>query len=134
MLPGDRLVYKSVMLSDVPNFAYVFGYANATWTLKVGLAADWICRVIAHMRAIGATEVRVGGDPASMPTRPMLDLAAGYLHRAGDRLPRQGTGDWSVPVSYRTDARRLRGPVDDGTLRYSSAGRSATWVRARRRA
>ncbi len=123
---GERVVYKSVMLSDVPNFAYVFGYSNASWTLKVDLASAWICRVIAHMRRTGATKAVVAPDDPAMPTRSMLDLAAGYLTRAADRIPRQGTGIWSVPKSYRADARRLlRDPIDDGVVQFSRAATPA---------
>jgi cation diffusion facilitator CzcD-associated flavoprotein CzcO len=122
MPPGERLVYKSVMLSDVPNLAYVFGYANASWTLKVDLAAAWICRVIGHMRRTGASKAVARAPQGEMATRPMLDLQSGYIRRAEGRFPRQGTGVWSVP-SYRTDAQRLlRDPVDDGTLTFSHRG------------
>jgi monooxygenase len=119
---GERVVYKSVMLSDVPNFAYVFGYTNASWTLKVDLACTWICRVLRHMRRTGATKAVVSPDDPTMPTRSMLDLAAGYLTRAADRIPRQGTGTWAVPKSYRADARRLlHDPIDDGVLQFTRA-------------
>ena len=119
---GERVVYKSVMLSDVPNLAYVFGYTNASWTLKVDLACTWVCRVLAHMRLAGATKAVVSPDDPTMPTRSMLDLAAGYLTRAGDRIPRQGTGVWSVPKSFRADARRLlHDPIDDGVLQFTRA-------------
>ena len=121
MAAGDRLVYKSVMLSDVPNLAYVFGYTNASWTLKVDLAAEWVCRVIAHMRRTGATKALARAPEAAMPTRPMLDLQSGYVRRAEGRLPRQGIGVWSVPKSYRVDARRLlHDPIDDGVLRFTT--------------
>ena len=126
MPAGERVVYKSVMLSDIPNFAYVFGYTNASWTLKVDLACAWICRVIAHMRRTGAGAAVATPDDPRMPTRSMLDLAAGYLLRAADRVPRQGTGVWSVPKSYRADARRLRrDPLEDGILRFSRAAISS---------
>jgi monooxygenase len=119
---GARVVYKSAMLSDVPNFVYVFGYTNASWTLKVDLACAWVCRVIGHMLRTGATKAVVSPDDPTMPTRSMLDLAAGYLTRATDRIPRQGSGVWSVPKSYRADARRLlHDPVDDGVLRFSAS-------------
>jgi len=122
MTAGARLVYKSVMLSDVPNLAYVFGYANASWTLKIDLVATWICRVIGHMRRVGATRAVARAPQGDMATRPMLDLQAGYVTRADGRLPHQGTGVWSVPKSYRADARRLlRESVDDGVLEFSSA-------------
>jgi cation diffusion facilitator CzcD-associated flavoprotein CzcO len=121
MLAGERLVYKSVMLSDVPNLAYVLGYANASWTLKVDLAATWIARVISHMRRTGSTKAVAPSPRSDMATRPMLDLQSGYIQRAEGRFPRQGTGVWSVP-SWRTDARRLlRDPVDDGVLQFSRA-------------
>ena len=94
LAPGERIVYKSVLLSDVPNFAYVFGYTNASWTLKVDLACAWICRVIEHMRRTGATTVVATVDDPAMPTRSMLDLAAGYLLRR--RGPHPPTGEWGV--------------------------------------
>ena len=61
LAPGERIVYKSVMLSDVPNLAYVFGYTNASWTLKVDLACAWICRV--HRRTCGARARRTRWRP-----------------------------------------------------------------------
>ena len=35
---GPRsLMYRGMMLSDVPNFAFSMGYSNASWTLKADL-------------------------------------------------------------------------------------------------
>ena len=120
--PRDRLVYKSVMLSDVPNFAFVFGYTNASWTLKVDLVCEWVCRCLAYMDRCGFAEaVAVNDDPA-MPTKPMLELDAGYVRRAVDDFPKQGTGPWSVEMHYERDRQRLRrDPVDDGVLHFSRA-------------
>jgi hypothetical protein len=73
------------------------------------------------MRRTGATKMVAAAPVDDMPTRPMLDLAAGYVLRAEGRLPRQGTGVWSVP-NYRTDERRLtKDPIDDGVLQFSYA-------------
>jgi cation diffusion facilitator CzcD-associated flavoprotein CzcO len=120
--PGDRLVYKSVMLSDVPNFAFVFGYTNASWTLKVDLVCEWVVRCLAHMDRMGYTEALATGDDPSMPRKPMLELDAGYVRRAADEFPKQGTGPWAVEMSYDADRKRLRhDPVDDGVLRFSRA-------------
>ncbi|HVT69525.1 MAG TPA: NAD(P)/FAD-dependent oxidoreductase, partial [Trebonia sp.] len=44
---ADRFVYKGMMLSGVPNFAFVFGYTNASWTLKVGLVCEHFSRLLA---------------------------------------------------------------------------------------
>ena len=36
-------------VSDVPNLASVFGYINASWTLKADLACEYVCRLLNHM-------------------------------------------------------------------------------------
>ena len=125
--PAQRLVYKSAMLSGVPNLVFVFGYTNASWTLRVDLVCEWLCRCLAFMARAGhAIAVPVHDDPA-MPTAPMLDLDAGYVRRAADRMPRQGTGPWRVSTTYREDVQRLRhDPIDDGVLRLSGVRRSTT--------
>jgi monooxygenase len=38
----EKLVYKSAMLSDVPNLVFVFGYTNSSWTLKLDLVCDYV--------------------------------------------------------------------------------------------
>ncbi len=117
--PAEHVVYKSVMLSGVPNLMFVFGYTNASWTLKVDLVCEWVCRCLAHMRRHAYDIAVPVADPA-MPTGPMLDLTAGYIQRALDRFPQQGTGPWAVSTRYRDDqARLLRDPVDDGVLQFS---------------
>jgi cation diffusion facilitator CzcD-associated flavoprotein CzcO len=125
MTMGERVVYKSAMLSDVPNLAFVFGYTNASWTLKVDLVSEWFCRCLALMDRRGYAEARpVATDPA-MARRPMLDLDAGYIRRVEADFPKQGTGAWSVEMRYPTDARRLRtDPVDDGVLQFSRPDRA----------
>ncbi len=117
----DQLIYKAAMISNVPNLAFVFGYTNSSWTLKVDLVCDYICRLISFMDRSGyASCVPVNTDP-DMQTRPMLDFGAGYVQRAVDRFPRQGTGPWEVKMSYRDDVERLsHGPLVDGVLRFSA--------------
>ncbi len=124
----EQLVYKSAMLSNVPNLVFVFGYTNSSWTLKLDLVCDYVCGLIAYMDRRGFdTCVPVNGD-AAMETRPFLDFGAGYVQRAVDRFPRQGTtGPWQVKMSYAQDLRVLRdGSLDDGVLRFSRAGERLT--------
>ena len=42
----ERLTYKGMMLSGVPNFALSFGYVNASWTLRADLSSEYVCRLI----------------------------------------------------------------------------------------
>jgi len=121
---GEKLVYKSAMLSDVPNLVFVFGYTNSSWTLKLDLLCEYACRLIAHMDSRGYDAcVPLNSDP-DMPTRPFLDFGAGYVQRAVHRFPRQGTtGPWQVKMSYAQDLRVLRdGAIEDGVLRFTAAG------------
>ena len=117
----EKLVYKGMMLADVPNLAFAIGYTNASWTLKVGLVCEHLCRILRHMDLHGY-EVCVphNADPA-MVTRPLLDFAAGYVQRSLDELPRQGAGaPWVQSMDYLADIRMLRrGPVTDPNLRFA---------------
>jgi len=121
----DSLVYKSFMLSGIPNLAFMFGYTNSSWTLKVGPVCEHLCRLIAYMDRRGYTTVVPVADPA-VGRRPMLDFPAGYILRAIDEFPQQGTtGPWTIEMDYWADHERLlKGPVQDPALRFSTATRS----------
>lgn len=120
----DTLAYKGLMLSDVPSFAFMIGYTNASWTLKVDLVCGFLCRLLAHMDAHGHDACVAPRDRRDGPTRPLLDFQAGYVLRSLHRFPRQGDGPpWRLPMSHREDVAVLRdGPVDDGTLRFWRRG------------
>ncbi|HEY6982803.1 NAD(P)/FAD-dependent oxidoreductase, partial [Reyranella sp.] len=40
--PSQTFIYKGMMYSDVPNLASVFGYTNASWTLKADLVCEYV--------------------------------------------------------------------------------------------
>ncbi|KZZ09720.1 FAD-containing monooxygenase EthA, partial [Oleiphilus sp. HI0079] len=48
---AEKMVYKSVLIEDFPNFAWIFGYTNVPWTLKSDIAGQYICRLFKHMDA-----------------------------------------------------------------------------------
>ncbi|MGA8254242.1 MAG: flavin-containing monooxygenase [Mycobacterium sp.] len=119
---SEKVAFKGFLLSGVPNFAYVFGYTNSSWTLKVGLICEHFCRLLAHMDAHGYDVCRPHA-PESMDTLPLLDITAGYVKRAVDQFPHQGTeGPWRTCMDYRADRKTLReGPVDDDHLRFTNS-------------
>lgn len=121
--PADQLAYKSMMLSGIPNFAFAIGYTNSSWTLKVDLVCEHLCRMLAHMDAAGYdTVVSVNNDP-TVERRPLLDFHAGYVRRAIDLFPKQGShGPWTLEMNYAADRARLRkGPIEDPALRFSAS-------------
>jgi cation diffusion facilitator CzcD-associated flavoprotein CzcO len=134
----DTVAYKGTMLSGVPNFSYVFGYTNASWTLRVGPLAEHFCRLLRYMDAHGFDTVRpLLADP-DMPLRPLLDFDPGYIKRALGQLPRSGSrGPWRTARVYSADVRLLRRrPGGDPELSFSagsggSAGSGSTLGSAR---
>lgn len=121
---ADRLGYKGAMFNGVPNFAYAFGYTNASWTLKCELTAAFVCRLIRRMKRTDqdwcAPELAAGVTPAAL-----LDFSSGYIQRAQAELPRQGDrAPWQVHQNYIRDLIDLRfGRLDDGAMRFGRAPR-----------
>ncbi|HAJ43957.1 MAG TPA: FAD-containing monooxygenase EthA, partial [Alcanivorax sp.] len=121
--PRDVLVYKGVMLRDVPNMAMVFGYTNASWTLKADIAAEYVCRLLNYMSRKGLQQVTPKDHDGSDTDKTFLDLQSGYVQRAAHRLPRQGDkAPWKVLSNYLYDLPRLRyGRLNDDALEFVKA-------------
>ncbi len=109
VIPSEQLVYRGMMLSNVPNLAQVFGYTNSSWTLKADLTSDYVCRLLRHMRRTGARQVMARLRPGETGEAPLLDFSAGYVLRARDRFPRQGSETpWRLHQNYLLDFLSLR--------------------------
>jgi monooxygenase len=119
---GKTMSYRGMMLSGVPNLAVVFGYTNASWTLKADLTSEYVCRLLNHMSARGYATAVPKRDP-SMPEQPFIDFSSGYVVRAIDRFPRQGErAPWRLYQNYPLDIVSLRySSIEDGTLQFATA-------------
>ncbi|MCU1513619.1 MAG: etha3, partial [Microbacteriaceae bacterium] len=117
---AGKVAYKGMMLDGVPNFAYSIGYTNASWTLKVELLCEHFTRLLNYMEKKGLAVCFPQLPDGEFETRPLLDFGAGYVQRALDTLPRQGTKEpWTSSMSYHQDVRTLRrSPVADRFLRF----------------
>jgi len=118
----DTMSYKGLMLSGVPNFAYVIGYTNASWTLKADLVSEYVCRLLEHLAARCLDVVVPERDPA-MAEEPFMDFASGYVQRSLHLLPKQGSrAPWRLRQNYLRDALTIRrSGIEDETLRFSRA-------------
>jgi len=118
---ADTFGYKGMMFSGVPNLAVAFGYTNASWTLKADLSSEYLCRLLNHMQASHKPIVTPQLDDPHMQPLPWLDFTSGYVMRARDRLPRQGTRlPWRLYQNYIKDLLLFRfSKLDDGVLRFS---------------
>jgi cation diffusion facilitator CzcD-associated flavoprotein CzcO len=120
--PSTLVNYKGVMFGGVPNLASVFGYTNASWTLKADLAAVFVCRVLEHMQRTGARQCVPRADDPAMTVEAWVDFSSGYFQRALDQLPKQGAKKpWKLNQNYLSDLVALRfKSVDDGVMRFSA--------------
>jgi len=119
-LPG-RLTYRGMMLDGIPNFAFVVGYTNASWTLKADLVSNYVCRLLRHLDDNGLVKA-VPVAPAAVERLPLIDLRSGYVLRSLAEMPSQGPeAPWRLYQNYPRDLRLLRrGPVTDGVLEFSA--------------
>jgi monooxygenase len=117
------VVYKGMMLSDVPNLAFAIGYTNASWTLKCDLASRYVCRLLNHMDRCGyAVSTPRVNDP-NIGDEPVIDFTSGYVQRGLHTLPRQGSKTpWRLHQNYMKDLTMMQfGRVDDGTMEFKKA-------------
>ncbi|MEO1045498.1 MAG: NAD(P)/FAD-dependent oxidoreductase [Pseudomonadota bacterium] len=123
----DRFYYKGCMFSNVPNMAIVFGYLNASWTLKVDIVANYVCRILNRMQQQGAAIVMPQLDnPDALPEEQELfgGFSSGYVQRASSILPKQGADmPWRLTQDYLFERNvLLNDPLEDGVLTFSAAG------------
>ncbi|WP_414439951.1 flavin-containing monooxygenase [Burkholderia sp. 22PA0106] len=118
---GEAVSYKGMMASGVPNLATSFGYTNASWTLKAELIAQYVCRLLNHMREKGYDSCTPTLDAATMSLGPAVDLSSGYIQRAAALLPRQGARNpWKSHQNYARDLALLRfGSLTDSAMHFA---------------
>lgn len=98
---ADSVSYRGILHTGIPNMARTLGYFRvSSWTLRVHLVSDFVCRLLNHMRAIGASSVEV-----QLPTEDSGDelgagmdsdvFNAGYILRGLHLMPRRSSRpDW----------------------------------------
>jgi monooxygenase len=119
--------YKGMMLSGVPNMAVAIGYTNASWTLKCDLTCEYVCRLLNHMDERGYRQATPENNDPSVRDEPFIDFTSGYVLRAIDRFPRQGSkAPWRLYQNYARDIVALRhGKLEDGAMVFSRPVRDA---------
>eukprot|EP00092_Neocalanus_flemingeri_P079834 GFUD01099497.1.p1 GENE.GFUD01099497.1~~GFUD01099497.1.p1 ORF type:complete len:514 (+),score=114.96 GFUD01099497.1:53-1543(+) len=103
---ATHLIYNAFMISEVPNFAFVIGYTNASWTLKADIASMYFTKMLNYMRSNKITKVVPKEDPDGNVKHEYFSggLSSGYFTRSGDILPKQGDKfPWKGGVNYILD-------------------------------
>jgi cation diffusion facilitator CzcD-associated flavoprotein CzcO len=122
----ERVTWRGLMISGVPNMAYVFGYFRHSWTLRVDLVIDLVGRLFEQMKRKDATVVvpTLRPDDKDMELRPWSDpenFNAGYVMRSQHLLFRQGDREpWTHMIEHEQEMEILpAADLDDGSLVYS---------------
>jgi monooxygenase len=117
---AQKMVYKGMMFSDLPNLALASGYINASWTLKCDLTARAICRLMKYMDRHGHASCTPREGKTVIARRPIFNFSSGYVRRAEGVLPLQGSkAPWRVHQNYLLDMLVMRfGRVEDGVLEF----------------
>src|SRR6202171_2317010 len=103
---SETVTYRGMMFTGIPNMAWVFGYFRASWTLRADLVADFVCRLLTHMRSNGVKMVTPALRPVDkdMPLSTWIDpenFNPGYLMRGMHLLPKRGNKpEWQHSQDY----------------------------------
>ena len=120
---NKSVTYKGTMLTGIPNLSFVFGYTNASWTLKADLLCTFVCRLLNYMDKHGYKQVIPRLNDPEVEDLPLLDLTSGYIQRALDKFPRQGSKlPWRLYQNYFFDTVMIRfGSINDDALEFKRA-------------
>jgi cation diffusion facilitator CzcD-associated flavoprotein CzcO len=92
---ADTITYRGMMFTGVPNMAWVFGYFRNSWTLRVDLMGDFVCRLLQAMDKNGARriDVKLRAEDHNMPILPWItddNFNPGYIQRGLHKMPKSG--------------------------------------------
>ncbi|MEQ1497317.1 MAG: NAD(P)/FAD-dependent oxidoreductase [Novosphingobium sp.] len=122
---GKAFYYRNCMFSNVPNMAAVFGYINASWTLRVDIIGEYITRLLKQMDTYGAVAATpvLAADSGLEPDDVFSGFSSGYLDRGKDMMPKNAPSlPWRLNQDYKRDRQDMRqAPIDDGVLQFTRA-------------
>tara|TARA_B100001989_G_scaffold177335_1_gene128323 strand:- start:1271 stop:2716 length:1446 start_codon:yes stop_codon:yes gene_type:complete len=123
VIANERLTYKGMMLSGVPNFAISFGYVNASWTLRADLTCEYVCRLINLMDKKGVECCEPIDDKSAYGDDQLIDFTSGYFERGLNQMPKQGNkSPWKNYQNYLKDIFAVRlFSIKDSNLNFYSS-------------
>ncbi len=120
---AKHYIYQGMMVSDVPNLVWTFGYINASWTLRADLNSQFVCEMLQHMDNTGTTRFvpTLKDNDKDMQTIPgVKDFNPGYIQRGLHQFPKQRDHlPWRNTQDYLLDRKIMKeGLADDGVLQF----------------
>jgi cation diffusion facilitator CzcD-associated flavoprotein CzcO len=125
---NDHWTYKGIMMSGVPNLAWIFGYIRTSWTMRSDLIGHYVCRLLNHMADTGMRQCTptLRAQDNGMNGRGYIDeedFAPGYMQRGMSRLPQQSDqAPWTNSQDYYKEKDELPDAgFDDGVLVFGNS-------------
>ena len=120
---SERIQYKTMMFSNVPNLIATFGYTTASWTLGADLTSEYACKLINLMDSKGMDYFYPDAGEDVVGQGDFLDLNSGYIQRVAHKLPKQGSRDpWINTQNYLKDLFQVRfKSIEDSDLKFKKA-------------
>ncbi|MFO1118060.1 MAG: NAD(P)/FAD-dependent oxidoreductase [Beijerinckiaceae bacterium] len=122
---ADTITYRGLMFTGVPNLVWVFGYFRASWTLRADMVAEFVCRLLKHMKDKGKRRVEVALRPEDegLEPKPWLDeenFNPGYMLRSMHLLPKRlDKPEWQHSQDYWAEKTEIPNTnFDDPAFRY----------------
>jgi cation diffusion facilitator CzcD-associated flavoprotein CzcO len=104
---NQKLIWRGALLQDLPNFTFIFGYTNASWTLGADATAQLWVRLLKEMKAKELTSMTPTlQDGEVVNDVALLNLNSTYIKAAqeSNTLPKGGDrGPWVPRSSYFKD-------------------------------
>ena len=121
--PTQKMSYKGIMLEDLPNIGFTFGYTNASWTLKSDLTSEYLCRIINDLDKKKSQKAMPVNKDDNVAPDNFMTFQSGYVQRSIGEFPQTGSKiPWRLYESYPVDLALLRyGRLHDGVMEYSEA-------------
>jgi cation diffusion facilitator CzcD-associated flavoprotein CzcO len=121
---SDKVTYRGMMISDVPNYVYIMGYIYTSWTLRAEHSFQWTYKLINRMQQTGhsAAVPRLRPQDLKSKRRMLIEgFTPNYMLRVLASATRQLEEDpWQLHnQDHFRDLKSLNAPIDDGTLHFS---------------
>lgn len=121
----DTIGYRGMMFTGIPNMLWIMGYFRASWTLRVDLISDFVCRLLKHMdeKHVKQVVMTLRDDDEDMELLPWIDTKEfnpGYMLRSLHLLPKRGSkSDWQHTQDYWNEKEILpKVNLDDPLFKY----------------
>jgi len=123
---SKKMGYRGVMLEGLPNMGAIFGYTNASWTLKADLVTKYLCRLLKYMDREGVRQCTPKNVDALVKPEAVIKMQSGYIKRAEGKVPKQGSKHpWKLYQNYAFDMATLKfTKINDGVLEFSNSSES----------